>query len=60
MRGSNKDVPLAVNHSNRCGAKTVNQISSNEVRPVWKLTMLYCLGKGLDKEKEKGEAEREA
>lgn len=30
MRGCNKDVPLAVNHSNRCGGKAANQNSSNE------------------------------
>lgn len=44
MRGCNKDFPLAVNHSNRCGRKTANQNSSNERRPVWKPSTLYCFG----------------
>lgn len=56
MRGCNKDVPLAVNHSNRCGGKTANQNSSNEMRPVWKLSTLYCLGEGTEGKKETEEA----
>lgn len=60
MMGSNKDVLLAVNHSNRCGGKTANQNSSNEMRPVWKLFMPYYLGKGIEEEKEKEETGEEA
>lgn len=60
MEGYNKDVPLAVNHSNRCGGKTANQNSTNEMRPVWKLSMLYCSREGKDKAKAMGEAGKEA
>lgn len=60
MRGCNKDVPLAVNHSNRCGGKTANQNSSNEMRPVWKRSTLYCLGEGTEEEKETEEGAEEA
>lgn len=34
MSGCNKDVPLAVNHYNRCGGSTANQNGSNEMKPV--------------------------
>lgn len=60
MRGCNKDVPLAVNHSNRCGGKTANQNSSNEMRRVWKLSMAYCSGEGIEEEKRTEEAGEEA
>ena len=60
MRGCNKDVPLAVNHSDRCGGKTANQNSSNEMRPVWKLSMLYCLDEGIEGETETEEAAEQA
>lgn len=39
MRGCDKDVPLAVNHPNRCAEQTANQNSSNEMRPAWKLSI---------------------
>lgn len=56
MRGCNKDVPLAVNHSDRCGGWTANHNSSNEMRPVWKLSMLRCLDEGVEEEKKTLEA----
>ena len=56
MRGCNKDVPPAVNHSNRCGGKTANQNSSNEMRPVWKVSVPYCLGERTEEEKATEEA----
>lgn len=56
-RGCNKDVPVAVNHSNRCGGKTANQNSSDERRPVRKLSMLHCLGKEIMKRRRRGKRE---
>lgn len=40
MRRCNKDVPLAVNHYNRCGGGCAKHRGSNELRRGWKRTKL--------------------
>lgn len=51
MWGCNKDVPLAVNLSNRCGERTANQNSSDKRRPVWKLHAVRFREKNKEEKK---------
>lgn len=46
VRGCNKDVPVAVNLSNRCWRKHCTQNSSNEMKPAGKLSKPNSFGKG--------------
>ena len=56
-RGSNKDVPPAVNHSNRCGRQTANQNNSSEMRPSEEI-LHTALFRQRSKRRSRGERKR--